>query len=57
MLGPSYLASSPAAAPCLPGFFRATYPLLVFFLTTLLLFTGIFAQFIWEEKALTEAVA
>lgn len=60
MFARSYLEGLPLGCysiPTLPALFGQSYPLLVFFLTTLLLFSGIFAQFIWEEKALTEAVA
>lgn len=60
MFAQSYLESLPPGCcpiPTLPGFFGQSYPMLVFFLTSLLLFSGIFTQFIWEEKALTEAVA
>ncbi|MCE7987668.1 MAG: hypothetical protein DYG89_41415 [Caldilinea sp. CFX5] len=66
MLGSTYLTDVSKGAGAtlpgcplqsIPGVFGATYPILVFFLTTLILFAGVFTQFIGDDKALTEAVA
>ncbi len=57
MVGTTYLADLPDTVPMLPGYFHSTSPLLVLFLTALLFFVGIFSQFFWEDRALTEPVA
>jgi hypothetical protein len=57
LVGDAYLSVSEAVTWRLTGAFGHTYPGLVLLFTALLLFTGVFAQFLWEEEPITEGVA
>jgi len=57
LVGDAYLSVSEAVTWRLTWAFGHTYPGLVLLFTALLLFTGVFAQFLWEEEPITEGVA
>lgn len=55
ILSGSYIEEPPCAS--LPGLVTGTYPSLVLLFAVILLFSGIFAQLLGEERPLTEALA
>jgi hypothetical protein len=55
LLSGSYIQEPPCAS--IPGMVTGTYPSLVLLFTAILLFAGIFAQLLGEERPLTEALA